>query len=218
MKFNSIDIDNWDRKPYFEHFMKSARCTYSIVSDVEITALLHEIRLRKVKLYPALIYIITTVVNRHREFRTCFDESGNLGYWDEMNPGYTVFHRENETFSSIWTEYDEDFSRFHASYTEDIEEYGNVPEFTPKGEPAGTFPVSAVPWVSFTGFNLNVYDNGRYLLPIFTVGKYYERDGKTFIPMAVQVHHAVCDGYHAGRFIGEVQNLAVDCRSWLKVV
>ena len=62
-----------------------------------------------------------------------------------------------------------------------------------------------VPWLEFTAMNINVYDEGKFLLPIFTLGKYFERDGKRFIPLAIQVHHAVCDGYHVGQFIEKLQ-------------
>ena len=46
-----------------------------------------------------------------------------------------------------------------------------------------------------------------YLLPIFTFGKYYEDGGKYYIPLSIQVHHAVCDGFHVCRFLDELQDL-----------
>ena len=30
-------------------------------------------------------------------------------------------------------------------------------------------------------------------------------DGKRFLPLAIQVHHAVCDGYHMGAFVERLQ-------------
>ena len=53
---------------------------------------------------------------------------------------------------------------------------------------------------------LNVFDDGKFLLPIFTMGKYFERDGKRLLPLAIQVHHAVCDGYHVGLFVETLQD------------
>lgn len=217
MKFNLIDIEHWNRKPYFEHYLNTVRCTYSMTANIEITNLLYEIKLKKLKLYPIIIYIIATVVNNHKEFRTCFDKNGNLGYWDSMSPSYTIFHKDNETFSSIWTEYDKNFAYFYSGYLDDIKNYGDIMNFSPKlNEPANTFPVSSIPWVQFTGFNLNVYNDGTYLIPIFTMGKYFEQNNKMFIPMSIQVHHAVCDGYHISRFINEVQELALNLQTWLK--
>ena len=42
-------------------------------------------------------------------------------------------------------------------------------------------------------------------LPIFTMGRYYEENGKTLLPLAVQVHHGVCDGFHLCRFVSGLQ-------------
>lgn len=62
-----------------------------------------------------------------------------------------------------------------------------------------------------------MYNDGTYLVPIFTIGKYFEQNNKIFIPMSIQVHHAVCDGYHTSRFINEVQELALNPQTWLKL-
>lgn len=217
MKFNLIDIEKWNRKVYFNHYLNAVRCTYSMTVNIEITDLLQEIKYRNIKLYPTLIYMIASVVNKHIEFRTCFNQNGDLGYWDIMNPSYTIFHKENETFSSIWTEYNESFQQFYSNYLEDIKKYGGIMEFTPKVDEYGnTFPISSIPWVSFTGFNLNIYNEGTYLSPIFTTGKYFKQDDKVFIPISIQAHHATCDGYHSSRFINEMQELAFNFQVWLK--
>lgn len=218
MNFNIIDKEKWSRKPYFDHFMNNVRCTYNMTANVDITCLLNKLKSNNIKLYPALIYMTTKIVNRHEELRTCYDENGNLGYWDNMNPCYTVFNKENETFSNIWTLYSDDFRVFNFNYLEDIKKYCNTKEFSPKpNEPKNTFPISCVPWVSFTGFNLNIFTDGKYLLPIITYGRYYEQDGKMLLPISMQAHHAVCDGYHTSRFFNELQMLAKDFNEWLFV-
>jgi chloramphenicol O-acetyltransferase type A len=45
------------------------------------------------------------------------------------------------------------------------------------------------------------------LFPMFTFGKYYEQDGKVLLPLAVQVHHSVCDGFHVARMFNELQEM-----------
>ena len=75
--------------------------------------------------------------------------------------------------------------------------------------PENVFTVSMLPWITFDGFNLNI-KSFDYLLPIFTVGRYEQVNGKYIIPLAVQVHHAVCDGYHASCFITDLQK-EIDC-------
>jgi len=216
MKFNPIDMENWKRKPYYEHYLNQVRCTYSITANIDITCLLTFLKDRGMKLYPALIHMITTVVNRHREFRTCCDPEGTIGYWERMSPSFTIFHDDDKTFSSIWTPYSEDYEVFYSCYLDDMEKYGGIKQLAAKSnEPPNTFPISSIPWVSFTGFNLNVYNEGTYLLPIFTMGKYLKQDDKVLLPISAQFHHAVCDGYHSGVFFHELQSRADKAKKWL---
>ena len=99
------------------------------------------------------------------------------------------------------------YNEFLKSYEEDSRKYSTSTRYAPKeGTPANSFNISMVPWVEFTNFNTNVFDDGKFLLPIFTMGKYFERDGKRLLPLAIQVHHAVCDGYHVGVFVEKLQS------------
>ncbi len=66
------------------------------------------------------------------------------------------------------------------------------------------YNVSMIPWETFDGFNLNLPQGNDYLLPIFTIGKYHYEKGKYLLPLAIQVHHSVCDGFHICRFVNEL--------------
>ncbi|MGG4496451.1 type A chloramphenicol O-acetyltransferase [Brevibacillus reuszeri] len=216
MKFHRIDLDSWNRKPYFDHYLNQVRCTFSMTANIDLTELLPLLREKKVKLYPAFLYMVTQAVNAHREFRTTYDAEGHLGYWEKMIPSYTFFHQDDQTFSSICTDFIDDFYLFYENYTADMKMYGDNKGIVAKAmEPPYTFPVSCIPWVSFTGFNLNIFGDGQYLLPIITSGKYFEQEGKTLLPVSLQVHHAVCDGYHASLFMNDLQKWASGGKSWL---
>lgn len=202
MTFTPIDRDRWARKEYFDHYFSQVPCTYSAVFKLDITNL----RRRGQKLYPTMLYHIAAEVNRREEFRTALDAQGRLGVYDQMHPCYTIFHKDSETFSNLWTEFTPDYDRFCEAYRQDMDTYGDRPGMMAKPDaPENTFPVSMIPWASFEGFNLNLQKGYDYLLPIFTMGRYYEADGKTLLPLAVQVHHAVCDGFHLCRFVNSLQ-------------
>lgn len=128
--------------------------------------------------------------------------------YDEMLPCYTIFHKDAETFSNLWTVYCKDYEEFYKMYENDLRQYGNQKGMFGKPDvPDNCFDVSMIPWVSFEGFNLNLQKGYDYLLPIFTMGKYYEENGKILLPLAIQVHHAVCDGFHICCFVNELQEL-----------
>ena len=125
-----------------------------------------------------------------------------------MHPCYTIFHRDSETFSNLWTEYTEDYPAVCRAYERDLEQFGGNKSMMAKpGVPANTFPVSMIPWESFDGFNLNLEKGYGYLLPIFTMGRYAENNGRYLLPLSIQVNHAVCDGFHVCRFISALREM-----------
>lgn len=207
MSFELVQMDRWARKEHFEHYLSEVPCTYSMTTKLDITPIVEAKR----PLYPTMLYLIAKTVNRYPEFRMDFDKDGRLGVYETMHPCYTVFHKDSETFSNIWTEYTDDYEDFCRAYQQDLTQFGNQKGFMAKPDvPVNTFPVSMVPWESFEGFHLNLQHGYRYLLPIFTMGKYTVDKGHDWMPLAIQVHHAVCDGFHICRFISTLKEVAGD--------
>lgn len=201
MGFNFIDIKNWNRREHYHHYIDNVPCSYSFTVDLEIE------KLRKERLYPAMLWLLCATVNEFKEFRCALSDNGELGYFETMNPTYTIFNAGSKTFSSIWTEFNPDYNEFLAAYSKDVETYKESEGMMPKPDcPENVFNVSMIPWLQFSAFNLNIWKGGTYLLPIFTMGKKYIENGVLKLPLAVQVHHAVCDGYHAGCFVDSIQN------------
>lgn len=200
MNFHLIDIEKWKRREYYLHYINEVKCSYSVTVNLDITNLAEQ------KLYPVMLWLLTKTVNEFPEFRTALTDKG-VGIYDTMHPSYTIFNKDKKSFSAIWSEYSEDYNEFCNRYNADTEKYKNsVGLFPQKDRPENLFDVSMIPWATFTAFNINVYDDGKYLLPIFTMGKYFEQNNKRLLPLSIQVHHAVCDGYHVSAFIERLQN------------
>lgn len=217
MEFERIDLDRWERREYFEHYFTEIPCTYSMTTKLDIAPLITA----GVKLYPTMLYMIARAVNRYPEFRMDLDEHGKLGCYTQIHPSYTVFHRDSETFSNLWTEYTEDYGAFCRAYQQDLETFGKNKGMMAKPDaPANIFNVSMVPWESFEGFNLNLQKGYGYLLPIFTMGRYDREGERVWLPLSIQVHHAVCDGFHVCRLISALRDMidgdAVDAAPWKK--
>lgn len=68
------------------------------------------------------------------------------------------------------------------------------------GEDSGRlFFVTCVPWLSFTSLHLPTAD-AKDSNPRISFGKYFEQEGKTLLPVQLQVHHGLVDGIHIARF------------------
>ena len=199
MNFRLIDLEKWERKEYYNQYSKSVPCTYSLTVDLDISAL------SGYKLYPAMLWLLSAVVNEMEEFRTAAMPEG-VGIFDFMHPSYTVLNPETRRFCSVWSPFQWNKEEFMRRCRDDITHFQKAETFLPCPDmPLNVFHISMIPWVNFSAFHLDIRSSGEYLLPIFTIGKFCEKDGRRMLPLALQVHHAVCDGYHIGVFVEKLQ-------------
>jgi chloramphenicol O-acetyltransferase type A len=207
----TIDVGAWARAEHFEHYRDRVPCSYAITVEIDVTELVSALRRSGRKTYPAQIWALATVVNRHREFRMALDEEGRPAAWAVLHPAFTVFNPARETFACVWTPYDEDFSAFHGRVADLLAEHKDATTMFPQGAPPpDSFDVSSLPWTAFTAFDLHIAGGERHLLPIFTLGRHVERSGRTLVPLAVQVHHAAADGFHTARLVSDLRALVAE--------
>lgn len=203
-----IDLETWPRRQHFEHYLRTVPCTYAITVEVDATEFAAAVRRTGRRTYVSQIWALALLVNRHDEFRTTRDDAGAPAVWGRTHPSFTIFNAERETFASVWTPFDADYAAFHDAAARVIAEHAGTTEFFPQGAPPpNSFDVSSLPWTSFTGFTLNIDGGSQHLAPIFTLGRYVEREGRLLLPLAVQIHHAVADGFHTARLVNEFREL-----------
>ena len=197
MSFRLVDRESWPRERLFRQFLTEIPCTFSMTVSVDATP----VRESGERFYPSMIYLLSRVVNAHEECRYAFDDEGRLGVFDAMLPAYTLFDEKTETFSTLYADCSGGYRAFLAEYEENQRRHDAGDAGLLSAMPKNVFPVSMIPWESFTGFNLNLGKGYDYLTPIFTLGKYVVQDGRYMLPLAVQAHHAVCDGFHVCRLL-----------------
>ncbi|MEV8273337.1 CatA-like O-acetyltransferase [Microbacterium sp. NPDC077184] len=201
-----IDLDTWARREAFEHYRERVPCTYAMTVEIDVTALLAALRRAGRKTYLAQIWAIAHSVNNRREFRMALTDAGAPATWPVVHPAFTVFNAARETFAVVWSPYDSNFAAFHERAARVLAEAASSVAMFPQGElPPNAFDVSSLPWASFTGFSLQIDGGTRHLLPIFTIGRHIEREGRTFMPLAIQAHHAAADGFHTARLAEDIR-------------
>ena len=213
--FNKIDIEKWDRKEYFNHYYNNARCTYSVTANIDITEIYNITTQKQLKLYPVLIWWIANTANKFTFMRFNHDKEGNVGYYNTVNPSFTYMPPNSERFHVLWCEYSRDFETFYKKCVNIMENCDRDKMFPMDDMPPNCFDISSVPWIEFTSFNLNLYTSGTWLAPIITTGKLIKENGSVKLPFSLQVHHSVCDGYHAGQVYTSLQTMADDADLWL---
>ena len=117
MAFTPIDEQTWERREYLEVFRQTA---IYLTAEVDITPLYRHTKARGEKLYPALVWCVAAVLNRHAHFRYGRDEAGRIGIWDELHPYYTVPRRDApDLFAMKVTRFTPDYDAFLSRFRED---------------------------------------------------------------------------------------------------
>ncbi len=205
-KYTKVDLDSWSRGSLFQSYIDNMRIVMSLTADIDVTRLTEFARSRHLKFYPSMIWAVSKVVNAHDEFKYGWDGSGALIRWDFISPSYTGFHREDESFTKLVTVFSDDIFTFHTRFLADQETYKDQRAFV-ENQPRNFFDVSCLPWVKYRHFDLHVFDEGKFLAPVVTWGKYEMERGRYLMPLTMNLHHAVADGFHLSRFFIEIQAL-----------
>lgn len=87
--FQLIDLETWARREYFQHYFHEVPCFYSMTVKLDITRL----RQSGERLYPALLYLLSTLVNRHEEFRMALDGKAAWAFTIRCTPAIRFFTR-----------------------------------------------------------------------------------------------------------------------------
>ena len=206
MNYKTIDLNTWDRGKLFTFYIEKMRIVMSLTMDIDVTPLVRFTKKNGLKFYPAMIWAVSKVVNVHDEFKYGWDADGNLIKWDVVSPSYAHFHKEDENFTKTVTAFSDDLLEFHTSFLSDREKYKDVRAIV-ENQPPNFFDVTCLPWVRYKHFDVHVFDEGKFLAPVITWGKYEPEHGQLVMPLTMNIHHAVADGFHLSRFFNEVQEL-----------
>lgn len=206
MNYTKVDIDEWSRGSLFQFYIEKMRIVMSLTVDINVAPLITYTKKNGLKFYPAMIWIVSKVINSHDEFKYSWDTDGNLIRWDSISPSYTVFNRDDECFSKFVTEYTDDIFEFYKRTVDDQKKYQEERAII-GNQPQNFFDVSCLPWVKYKHFDVHVFDEGKFLAPVLTWGKYEVQNGNALMPLTMNIHHAVADGFHLSRFFNEVQEL-----------
>ena len=199
----TIDLETWPRREHYEFFRTWDRPQFSVSANVDLTELYRAVKQRGHSITVAIVYVVTRAANAIPEFRQRLREGGVVEH-EVVHPAATI-PAEDDTFSFCAFEYDEDYSRFVPRAAEHIAYVREHPGLEEGVEDDNMLYMTAIPWVSFTGF-VHPMIGPEDCVPRIAWGKFF-RDGESLMmPLNVQAHHALVDGLHVGRFFEKVQD------------
>lgn len=203
-----LDIDNWKRKDHYNFFKGFDEPFYHINLNVECTAGRRKTKAEGHSVFAWYFFNAMMASNRVEEFRQRI-EGENVFIYDVIHASPTI-SREDGTFGFGQVEFIDNFILFQERLNDEIERVKGLEGLFTAPERQNCIHYSALPWFSFTGLSHpRNYGDGDSI-PKITFGKIFDQDNKSFLPLSVQVHHGLVDGYHVSRFVDEFQRLLND--------
>ena len=194
-----LDLENWSRRQLFDFFIGYANPYFNVCARVDVTKLVALVRERSgVRISSAVHYFGLRIANEIEPFRYRLKD-GKVFVHDVVNGGTTVL-LPNEAFVYAYFDYQLDFEKFVSDMGKAVDE---VRAGDGRLKPTMRDDViyhTTLPWISFTSF-AHARDNGRgESIPRIVYGKFVQENGRLMLPISVEVHHALVDGLHVGRF------------------
>ncbi|WP_058555935.1 chloramphenicol acetyltransferase [Thiohalocapsa sp. ML1] len=203
---HKIDLATYPRRGLFNAFKDRDMPCFSLTCNLDIAPLLARLRGSGHRFSITMSYLLTVAVNRVPELRHRLID-GEPWEFERVDPGWTVLLAD-KTFSFCDGVFDADFDTFHADAERRTAAVRERPDHA-TGDKHHMFFITSIPWLSFTAIN-HPYDAQYASIPLLTLGKYFRQGEQVLLPLAIQVHHALVDGWHVARFYDEMQQLVAD--------
>jgi len=203
MKF--INMNDYKRKKHFDFFIKQDYPHMNLCANVEIIRLHDFLKSNKFPFYFSLIYLSMRTANQIKEFRHRIRD-GKIIEHEIIHPSFSVLAAD-DIFSFCTSKYFPDFHSFLQNTQEDAEKVKTAPVIEDEPGRDDLVYITCIPWVSFTSVSHPMHLHPVDSVPRITWGKYFMENGKLLLPFSVQVHHALMDGVHIGRFFKLLQEL-----------
>ena len=201
--FHEVDIDTWERKTTYEFFLDYEDPFFNIAANLDVTRLYRFCKDNDLAFSLAALFLSLKTANAIREFRLRMKDERVIEF-DRIEATQTILN-DDETFSFCYFELKDDIFEFDRAGKVAREKYLALRTFDVETDRLDLIYYSAIPWISFTSFKHASPRNNRQTIPRMVFGKHFENGDRRLMPFSVEVHHALVDGVHVGKFFNLYQ-------------
>jgi chloramphenicol O-acetyltransferase type A len=210
-----VDTATWARREAFEFFRGFDKPYFNVCVRLDVARLKAAVAARGAGSFSlACHFIALRLANLHEPFRLRLQE-GRVRVLPEVHGGATVL-RPDDSFSFAYLAHHADYARFSdgAAVAMDAARSGTVP-FDPRGGEQALIHFTTLPWLHFSSFS-HARNWGREdAIPKIAFGRADPDGSRLWLPCSVEVHHALMDGVHVGRYVQDFEQALAAPESWL---
>jgi chloramphenicol O-acetyltransferase type A len=211
-----LDTSTWSRRDAFEFFRGFDKPYFNVCVRLDVARLKAVLAARGGGgLSLACYFIALRLANLHQPFRLRLDH-GRVRVHEVVHGSTTVLREDGESFFFAELAYEADFAAFVAQAGAAIDAARTMrAPFEPKPDDVARVYFTSLPWLHFTSFSHARNWKGEDSTPRFAFGRAQAEAGAMWLPMSVEVHHALMDGVHVGRYVQDFEAALREPEAWL---
>lgn len=205
-----VDLNGGPRAAAFAFYKQAKQPRWSLTTRVDVAPLLAAAKAWGCSAFVAYHHAILRAANAVPQLRQRLTETGDAVEWAQVDATPTVL-RPDDSFAVARLVYAERLRDFAAPAQAAIDA-ARVP-----GAPWGIRPdqhgelhMTTLPLVAFTHFSharAGRWDDGT---PALACGRFTPEGERRWMPLNIEVHHALVDGLHVGRFVQGLEALLAE--------
>jgi chloramphenicol O-acetyltransferase type A len=203
-----LDLEGWKRRQHFEFFRRYEKPWFNICADVDVSALVARCaEPGGPSFFLASLWLSLVAANAVEELR--YRLRGDQVVVHPVIHGGSTVLMPDETFAFAYFGYRPGFPAFAETGARELERVKGGPGgLQPEADRDDLIHYSVIPWVAFSSFS-HARTSARDLsVPKIVFGRHRRVGERRLLPVSVEVHHALVDGLHVGRFYERYEELA----------
>lgn len=209
-----LNTHTWARREAFEYFRGFDKPYFSVCVRLDAAALKAAAAARGASFTLACHFIALRLANVHEALRYRL-EGGRVRVHPAVHGSTTVL-RDDESFGFATLQHTADFAAFCTQGAAAMAAVRTRQRpFEPDIDEAALVHFTTLPWLHFTSFS-HARNWGREdSVPKIAFGRLQPEGPCLWLPFSVEVHHALMDGLHLGRYVQDVEAALAQPLPWL---
>jgi len=207
MEYKVIDMENYPRRDQFELFRAYAYPYFGLTVNVDITDFLRKVKAEKADFHLSFCWCVYHAANAVPEFRQRIKGDSIVEYAEALLSCTLSMPDGNYCYCDL--DCNMPFDEYLPKALEDKRlaiERGKIEEY--EDVDASLF-CSCVPWLSYSAL-VQPVPQPADSNPRITWGRYFEQNGRTYIPLSALCNHALMDGRHMSQFYAAMDKVLAE--------
>jgi chloramphenicol O-acetyltransferase type A len=196
--FREVDITSWERRATYDFFRDYKDPYFNIAANLDVTNLYSLCKSRGLAISIAALFVSLRTANAIREFRFRLLD-GKVVEFEKVEATQTILN-DDGSFSFCYFPLSDDLFEFERAGRQAVEKYKALKTFDVEADRIDLIYYSVIPWVSFTSFKHASRGDNTMSVPRMVFGRIFDDGVRKQMPFSVEVHHALMDGLHVGRY------------------